>query len=113
MAIDVDGDVDIFHHGVGTCAEAPAPHRIAHDPPVPAAPDSGNANSTTKDDTTAARQHDRKHQPEALWRRRGLIAAALIAGAIAGWAGIYGIGALKRNAAGDPACRGRWRPRKS
>jgi thiol-disulfide isomerase/thioredoxin len=40
------------------------------------------------------------------WRRRGLIAAALIAGAIAGWAGIYGIGALKRNAAGDPACRG-------
>jgi thiol-disulfide isomerase/thioredoxin len=40
------------------------------------------------------------------WRRRGLIAAALIAGVLAGWAGIYGIGALKRNAAGDPVCRG-------
>lgn len=41
----------------------------------------------------------------AAFRRRSLIAAALIAGAVAGWAGIYGIGALKRNAAGDPACR--------
>jgi thiol-disulfide isomerase/thioredoxin len=47
-------------------------------------------------DTTTARAAPR--------RRRSLVAAALIAGVLAGWAGIYGIGALKRNA-GDPACR--------
>ena len=55
-----------------------------------------------RDNTTAS-----TNAPSAkLWRRRGLIAAALIAGVLAGWAGIYGIGALKRNAAGDPVCRG-------
>jgi len=37
-------------------------------------------------------------------RRIGLIAAGVIAGALLGVAGVYGIGALTRNA-GDPACR--------
>lgn len=38
-------------------------------------------------------------------RRRGLIAGAIVAGALAGFAGVYGIGHLSRNASGDPACR--------
>lgn len=38
------------------------------------------------------------------WRRPGLIVAAVAIGAAAGFAGIYGIGALMRNA-GDPECR--------
>lgn len=38
------------------------------------------------------------------WRRPGLIAAAALIGAAAGFAGVYGIGGLMRNA-GDPACR--------
>ena len=38
------------------------------------------------------------------WRRFRLIAAAVAVGAVVGVAGIYGIGALTRNA-GDPACR--------
>ena len=37
-------------------------------------------------------------------RRIGLIAAGVIAGALLGVAGVYGIGTLTRNA-GDPACR--------
>src|ERR1700674_2524428 len=34
-----------------------------------------------------------------------LVAVAALAGAIAGLAGVYGIGAITRNAAGDAACR--------
>lgn len=37
-------------------------------------------------------------------RRIGIIAAAVAAGALAGVAGVYGIGSLTRNA-GDPACK--------
>ncbi len=37
------------------------------------------------------------------WRRPGLIVAAVAIGAVAGFAGVYGIGALMRNA-GDPEC---------
>jgi thiol-disulfide isomerase/thioredoxin len=40
----------------------------------------------------------------AFWRRPGLIVAAILLGAAAGFAGVYGIGALMRNA-GDPECR--------
>lgn len=39
-------------------------------------------------------------------RRIGLIAGALAAGALAGIAGVYGIGGFLRNAGGDPACQG-------
>jgi len=38
------------------------------------------------------------------WRRPGLIVTALLLGAVAGFGGVYGIGALMRNAAGDPEC---------
>jgi hypothetical protein len=31
MAIDVDGDVDFLHDGVGALREPPAPHLVAHD----------------------------------------------------------------------------------
>jgi len=38
-------------------------------------------------------------------RRLALVAVAVLAGAILGYAGVYGIGGLMRNAGGDPACR--------
>jgi thiol-disulfide isomerase/thioredoxin len=41
--------------------------------------------------------------PRPRWRRLVLIAAAVLAGAVIGLCGVYGIGGLKRNA-GDPSC---------
>ena len=38
-------------------------------------------------------------------RRPALIVAGILAGLAVGFAGVYGIGALSRNASGDPACR--------
>src|ERR1700675_2072918 len=38
-------------------------------------------------------------------RRIPLAIGAVLIGAVIGFAGVYGIGGLKRNAAGDPACR--------
>jgi thiol-disulfide isomerase/thioredoxin len=38
-------------------------------------------------------------------RRLALVAVAVLAGAVLGYAGVYGIDGLKRNAGGDPACR--------
>ena len=39
-------------------------------------------------------------------RRIPIAIAAVVTGAVIGFAGVYGIGGLRRNAAGDPACRG-------
>jgi thiol-disulfide isomerase/thioredoxin len=39
-------------------------------------------------------------------RRIPIAIAAVVVGAAIGFAGVYGIGGLRRNAAGDPACRG-------
>jgi thiol-disulfide isomerase/thioredoxin len=39
-------------------------------------------------------------------RRIPLVIGAVAIGAAIGFAGVYGIGGLKRNASGDPACRG-------
>jgi thiol-disulfide isomerase/thioredoxin len=39
-------------------------------------------------------------------RRIPIAIAAVVVGAVIGFAGVYGIGGLRRNAAGDPACRG-------
>jgi thiol-disulfide isomerase/thioredoxin len=39
-------------------------------------------------------------------RRIPIAIAAVVIGAAIGFAGVYGIGGLRRNAAGDPACRG-------
>jgi thiol-disulfide isomerase/thioredoxin len=39
-------------------------------------------------------------------RRIPVAIAAVAIGAVIGFAGVYGIGGLRRNAAGDPACRG-------
>jgi thiol-disulfide isomerase/thioredoxin len=39
-------------------------------------------------------------------RRIPIAIAAVLVGAVIGFAGVYGIGGLRRNAAGDPACRG-------
>ena len=38
-------------------------------------------------------------------RRIPLVIGAVVIGAVIGFAGVYGIGGLKRNASGDPACR--------
>src|ERR1700719_1972946 len=38
-------------------------------------------------------------------RRIPYAIAAVLIGAVIGFAGVYGIGGLKRNATGDPACR--------
>jgi thiol-disulfide isomerase/thioredoxin len=37
-------------------------------------------------------------------RRLAMVLAAIVVGVAIGWGGVYGIGALKRNAPGDPAC---------
>ena len=39
-------------------------------------------------------------------RRIPIAIAAVVVGAAIGFAGVYGIGGLRRNATGDPACRG-------
>ena len=39
-------------------------------------------------------------------RRIPIAIAAVMVGAVIGFAGVYGIGGLRRNATGDPACRG-------
>jgi len=39
-------------------------------------------------------------------RRLPIAIGAVVIGALIGFAGVYGIGGLKRNASGDPACRG-------
>jgi len=39
-------------------------------------------------------------------RRIPITIGAVLIGAVVGFAGVYGIGGLKRSAAGDPACRG-------
>ncbi|MBB5045291.1 thiol-disulfide isomerase/thioredoxin [Rhodopseudomonas rhenobacensis] len=43
--------------------------------------------------------------PRRASRRVPIILAAILLGAVLGFAGVYGIGAMKRNAPGDPACR--------
>jgi thiol-disulfide isomerase/thioredoxin len=42
----------------------------------------------------------------AAMRRIPITIAAVLVGAVIGFAGVYGIGGLKHGAAGDPACRG-------
>src|SRR6059058_1162938 len=49
---------------------------------------------------------ERPSLPPAAMRRIPLTIGAVLIGAVIGFAGVYGIGGLKRSAAGDPACRG-------
>jgi thiol-disulfide isomerase/thioredoxin len=42
----------------------------------------------------------------AVTRRIPIVIGAVAIGAMIGFAGVYGIGGLRRNASGDPACRG-------
>src|ERR1700674_759227 len=48
---------------------------------------------------------DRPSPRPAATRRIPLVIGAVAIGAVIGFAGVYGIGGLKRNASGDPACR--------
>ena len=49
---------------------------------------------------------ERPSLPPAAVRRIPITIGAVLIGAVIGFAGVYGIGGLKRSAAGDPACRG-------
>src|SRR6267142_1002305 len=49
---------------------------------------------------------DRPSPRPAATRRIPLAIGAVLIGAVIGFAGVYGFGGLKRNAAGDSACRG-------
>src|SRR5437764_1433013 len=49
---------------------------------------------------------ERPSLPPAAMRRIPITIGAVLIGAVIGLAGVYGIGGLKRSAAGDPACRG-------
>jgi len=49
---------------------------------------------------------ERPSLPPAAMRRIPITIGAALIGAGIGFAGVYGIGGLKRSAAGDPACRG-------
>jgi thiol-disulfide isomerase/thioredoxin len=44
--------------------------------------------------------------PRSATRRIPIVIGAVLIGAVIGFAGVYGIGGLKRNAPGDSACRG-------
>ncbi|MBN9582520.1 MAG: thiol:disulfide interchange protein, partial [Afipia sp.] len=52
--------------------------------------------------TDAAPQQPQSRKPS---RRVPLIVAAVLIGAVLGYAGVYGIGGLTGNPSGDPACR--------
>src|ERR1700681_4599747 len=49
---------------------------------------------------------DRPSPRPAATRRIPLAIGAVLIGAVIGFAGVYGVGGLKRNAPGDSACRG-------
>ena len=49
---------------------------------------------------------ERPSLPPAAMRRIPITIGAVLIGAAIGFAGVYGIGGLKRGAAGDPGCRG-------
>src|SRR5437879_795381 len=49
---------------------------------------------------------ERPSLPPAAMRRIPITVGAVLIGAAIGFAGVYGIGGLKRSTAGDPACRG-------
>src|SRR5437660_2700459 len=49
---------------------------------------------------------ERPSLPPAAMRRIPITVGAVLIGAVIGFAGVYGIGGLKRGAAGDPGCRG-------
>jgi len=49
---------------------------------------------------------ERPSPPPAAMRRIPITIGAVLIGAVIGFAGVYGIGGLKRPPAGDPACRG-------
>ena len=49
---------------------------------------------------------ERPSSRPAAMRRMPFAIGAVLIGAVIGFAGVYGIGGLQRNASGDPACRG-------
>jgi thiol-disulfide isomerase/thioredoxin len=48
---------------------------------------------------------ERPLRPPAAMRRMPFAIGAVLIGAVIGFAGVYGVGGLQRNASGDPACR--------
>jgi thiol-disulfide isomerase/thioredoxin len=89
VLVEIDGSVDIFHDRIGTRRESSAPHLVAHD--------------TFTEILTAMPDRPEQGAKRPRYRRATLIAAAIIAGLVVGFAGVYEIGGFKPN--GDIACR--------
>src|SRR5262249_11606730 len=85
--IEINGGIDVLHDGVGAGADPPAPHLVSHGTSTEVSP-------IMTESEAAPRPHAK--------RRPAVVVVAAIAGAAAA---VYGIGALKRNAA-DAACAG-------
>src|SRR5260370_21051586 len=90
VPVEIHGGIDFLHDRVGAGAETPAPHLVAHGTSTEVSP-----LMTARE--IAARSHAR--------RRLAMAVVGGIAGVAVALAAVYGIGALKRNAA-DAACAG-------
>src|SRR5260370_9046573 len=84
VPIEINGGSDVLHDRVGAGADTPAPHLVAHGTPTEVSP-------VMTGPEAAARTHAK--------RRLVTIVVAAIAGGATVFAAVYGIGALKRNAA--------------
>ena len=88
--VEVDGGVDLLHDGAGAGGKPPAPHLVAHDLTEELPPE-----MTETQHATAG----------ASGKRLALIVAGCVAGAVVGFAGVYGFSTMSGKSGGDPACR--------
>ncbi len=88
--VEIDRGVDLLHDGAGAGGKPPAPHLVAHDRNRGSSPEM----TETRPATAGTKG-----------KRLALIMAGALAGAVVGFAGVYGVSTMKRNAGGDPACR--------
>ena len=87
--VEIDGGVDLLHDGAGTGGKPPAPHLVAHDLNRGSSPEM----TETRPATAGTKG-----------KRLAFIMAGALAGAVVGFAGVYGVSTFTRNA-GDVACR--------
>src|SRR5580704_5833473 len=92
MPVEIDGGVDLLHDGAGAGRKPPAPHFVAH----------GTALGIA---TEVSPLMTERPAPGFAKKHLAMILAGGVAGVVVGLAGVYGIGALTRNAGGDEACR--------
>jgi thiol-disulfide isomerase/thioredoxin len=96
MPVELDGGVDFLHDRIGARRESSAPHLVAHDKVTDIATAMNERPLPDPNHPTTDEAARRPH------RRTGLIAAAIVAGAALGFAGVYGIGGFQRNAGASP-----------